>query len=48
MSKLLKQSIKVKKGIKKPPGVPAVKEVSGRFFRYVQNSLPPVALENQK
>jgi hypothetical protein len=29
----LKQSVKVKKGIKKPPGVPAVSEVSGRFFQ---------------
>jgi len=33
MSKLLKRSVKVKKGIKKPPGVPAVWEVSGRFFQ---------------
>jgi hypothetical protein len=36
------------KHIKKPPGLPAVFGRSGRFFGYVQNSLPPAALENQK
>jgi hypothetical protein len=36
------------KHIKKPPGLPAVFGRSDVCFRYVQNSLPPAALENQK
>jgi hypothetical protein len=37
------------RGEKKPPGLPAVfREFLVVFFRTVQNSRPPAALENQK
>jgi len=34
--------------IKKPPGLPAVLKNQDVWISYVQNSLPPAALENQK
>jgi len=41
--------VKTEMDIKKPPVVPAVFGRFGTlFFRYVQISLPPQALENQK